>query len=65
MRAAKVAGAAATTASDTMSVLVLDAFQASGKASKRQAAEIKQLAASVATLTAAQAASADRVNTPT
>jgi hypothetical protein len=65
VRAAKVAEAAATTAPDAISVLVLDAMQASAKASEKQAAEMKQLAASVATLTAGQAAPVERVNTPT
>jgi hypothetical protein len=65
VRAAKVAEAASTAAPDAMSVLVLDAMQASAKASERQAAEIKQLAASVATLTAAQASPIERINTPT
>jgi hypothetical protein len=64
VRAAKVAEAAATTAPDAISVLVLDAMQASAKASEKQAAEMKQLAASVATLTAGQAAPVERVNTP-
>jgi hypothetical protein len=65
VRAAKVAEAAATTAPDAISVLVLDAMQASAQASEKQAAEMKQLAASVATLTAGQAAPVERVNTPT
>jgi hypothetical protein len=64
VRAAKVAEAAATTAPDDISVLVLDAMQASAKASEKQAAEMKQLAASVATLTAGQAAPVERMNTP-
>jgi hypothetical protein len=65
VRAAKVAEAAATTAPDAISVLVLDAMQASAQASEKQAAEMKQLAASVASLTAGQAAPVERVNTPT
>jgi hypothetical protein len=65
VRAAKVAEAAATTAPDAISVLVLDAMQASAQASEKQAAEMKQLAASVASLTAGQAAPVERVSTPT
>jgi hypothetical protein len=65
VRAAKVAEAAATTAPDAISVLVLDAMQASAKASEKPAAEMKQLAASVATLTAGQTTPVERVNTPT
>jgi hypothetical protein len=62
VRAAKVAEAAATAAPDAMSVLVLDAMQVSAKVSERQAAEMKQLVASVATPTAAQASPGERTN---
>jgi hypothetical protein len=64
VRTAKAAEAASTAAPDAISVLVLDAMQASAKASERQAAEMKQLAARVATLMAAQASPIERITTP-
>lgn len=64
IRAAMVAEAAATAAPDAMTVLILSAIKASIKASEKQAAEIKQPAASVATLTAEQASPGEQVDTP-
>jgi hypothetical protein len=50
IRAAKVAEAAASTTPDVMPMLLLDAMKATAQASEKQAIELKQLAARVATL---------------
>ena len=52
LRAAKVAEAAAATTPDAVSVVLLEAIKASAQASEKQAAEIKNLTARVAALTA-------------
>jgi hypothetical protein len=53
IRAAKVAEAAASTTPDVIPMLMLDAIKATAQASEKQAAELKQLAARVATLSTA------------
>jgi hypothetical protein len=58
IRAAKVAEAAASTTPDVMPMMMLDAMKATAQASEKQAAELKQLAARVATLSAAAVAAA-------
>jgi hypothetical protein len=53
IRAAKVAEAAASTTPDVIPMMMLDAMKATAQASEKQAAELKQLAARVATLSTA------------
>jgi hypothetical protein len=50
IRGAKLAEAAATTANDAVTVMMLDAMKANALASEKQAAEIRQLTARVAAL---------------
>ena len=58
IRAAKIAEAAASTTTDAVTAMMLDAMKANARASEKQAAELKQLTARVATLTAAQTVAA-------
>jgi hypothetical protein len=58
IRAAKVAEAAASTTPDVIPMMMLDAMKATAQASEKQAAELKQLAARVATLSTAAVAAA-------
>jgi hypothetical protein len=51
LRAARIAEAAATSTSDPLSIMMIEALKSSTQASEKQAAEIKQLTAKVATLT--------------
>ena len=55
IRTAKIAEAAATTSTDAVTRLMLDAMKANAAASEKQAEEIKRLTARVATLAVTKA----------